>query len=85
MGFCRCCLHRKIMHARGLCAACYVWATKNDTLIDYERIRMRTEDRIDDLRFLQKTEGLSVAQAAERMGITTSSLYRTLQRAGEKP
>lgn len=84
-GFCACCLEEKKIHGRGLCACCYVWAQNHGTLIDYERVKMRKEDRIEDLRFLQKTEGLSVAQAAERMGISESHLYRTLQRAGEKP
>jgi hypothetical protein len=84
-GFCLCCLDLKLIHARGLCASCYKWALEHDKLADYERVKLIAEDRIEDYHFLRDREGLSVARAAERMGITKSSLYRTLQRAGVKP
>jgi predicted DNA-binding protein (UPF0251 family) len=56
-----------------------------EELLDHERVKLRSEDRVEDFRFLQRTEGLSVEEAARRMGIWPATLYRALQKAGEKP
>ena len=70
---------------RGLCNFCRSGVLKRGTLADHER-RTRTRDEVMAEWELLRDEGLSKAQAAERLGMafkTFETAYTRARRAGD--
>lgn len=86
-GTCAHCTLENFIHARGLCGRCYEHLCSYDReMFDlYRPVQVRASDRSEDYAFLSKTEGLTVKQAAERMGIHEVTLRQALKRAGATP
>lgn len=57
---------------------------RDGTYFDYPRIHWRREDLIEDWEFLRRYEGLSRAQAAERLGITRDRLDKAIERTNRQ-
>lgn len=72
-------LRRNGIRSRGLCANCYEWIRTRGRLEDYPRVRGIAADRVEDWEFLKRYEGLTVKQAAERMGIHENTLRRSIK------
>lgn len=68
------------MARRDACATCYEKARENGTFV---RVSRSAEEVLEDWEFL-RDDGVSVAQAAERMGMKLSTLKRALERARAK-
>jgi hypothetical protein len=66
--------------ARGLCAACYFRVRHAGHLDDYPRATWTRDELLDEWEFLRST-GVSVIDAAPRLGMTPAALVRALERA----
>lgn len=54
------------------------------TLEDYPRQNRRQVDLVEDYRWLAKTDGLNIRQAAARLGVTHGALERAIYRQIKK-
>jgi hypothetical protein len=66
--------------ARGLCRACYEQANRAGTLEDYPRGTWARDELLDEWDRLRAV-GVSVVDAAPRLGMTVAALARALERA----
>lgn len=65
---------------RGLCTKCYNWAYYHDCLEDYPSKYWKKETLVEEYLFLKRTEGLTRAQAAKRLGISKGRLEQAITR-----
>lgn len=70
---------------RGICANCYRSCLLDDTLADYDTLRRRDVDVIEDVE-LQVSAGRTVTgkMMASALGMEWKSLYQTLRRHGRQ-
>jgi len=66
--------------ARGLCDACYAWATYHGCREDYPRRIGRLSDLVEDVAFLRQ-QGESWEAVAARLGSTPAAVRRQMLRA----
>ena len=69
--------------ARGLCGACRSKALRDGTIEDYPRKHWRRDELVAEYDFLRRHEGLTRAQAAERLGIKRDRLDKALERTAK--
>lgn len=65
---------------RGLCSTCRERAIREGRLDEYERAKRPADEMLDDWQ-LMRSEGYTVPQAAERMGVSADALATALNRA----
>lgn len=64
---------------RGLDARCYGKAKRDGTVLDYPRRVWSAEERVEEWEFL-RSDGVDIATAAARMGITRDGLTLAIRR-----
>ena len=67
-------------YCRGLCSTCYKRALDEGSVHDFERLKRSREEVIEEWEWL-RSEGYTMRQAAERLGMKYNSLYAVLWRA----
>ena len=79
-GKCVSCKQVRVLGGRNLCKAnCYKFHHDRHTLEKFPRITWRREDLIAEYNIC-KARGLSVREAAEKIGVGLSALRRAIQR-----
>lgn len=65
---------------RGLCCTCYRRLASTDAIHDYQPSNMSRDELLDEWALL-RSEGISIPDAAPRLGMTIHALARALARA----
>lgn len=65
--------------ARGLCSGCYSTIQQAGKLADYERITRSNRELLTEWAML-KQQGYSIAQAADRLGVTRDAIEAAMKR-----
>ena len=68
---------------RGLCRGCHARRRRDGTLADAPRATMSADEVLEEWVML-RGEGHTVAQAAERLGMTYGALEKALDRARKR-
>lgn len=82
-GYCANCKKYQIQNARSLCRPCYGWHFKRGLLELFPRKQWTNQELLEELDFW-RAGGLSVREAAERMGVALTTVRRAVQRAKER-
>lgn len=77
---CTDCNEEKLHFGRGLCGRCYDRHQRGGTLIDFPLAGYPAEELLTEWEIL-RSEGHSVRQAAERLGMKYATFDKALQRA----
>lgn len=82
-GYCVDCQRYKSLRGRHLCSYCYGWHFDSGTLEQFPRSTWKNADLMAELDFFRQ-QGLTVRQAAEKIGVKLSALRRAIQRAKDR-
>jgi hypothetical protein len=77
---CRACGRTRCHAARGLCRTCHHHARLSGQLADYPRATYTRDEVLDEWVRL-RSAGVSVVEAAPRLGMSVAALARALERA----
>lgn len=84
LGKCKDCKEFGPIGGRGLCKKrCYGYHYNNGTLEKFPRLTWKRAELLAEFN-LCRARGLSVREAAEKIGVSTVALYRAIQRANNQ-